>query len=72
LEKLAVLLRSGKATLWLPRQTRREFWKNREKGIKKLMEEFSNHNLLGKAPLLVREDGSYKSLKDALGVLEKE
>jgi hypothetical protein len=36
------------------------------------MEEFSNHNLLGKAPLLVREDGSYKSLKDALGVLEKE
>jgi PIN domain len=72
LEKLAVLLRSEKATLWLPKQTRREFWQNREKGIKKLIEEFSNHNLLGKAPLLVREDANYKTLKDALGVLEKE
>jgi hypothetical protein len=71
LEKLAVLLKSGKATLWLPNQTRREFWKNREKGIKKLMDEFSNHNLLGKAPLLIREDGRYHDLKEAASALEK-
>jgi hypothetical protein len=71
LEKLAVLLKSGKATLWLPNQTRREFWKNREKGITKIMADFSNHNLLGKAPLLVREDERYHELKDAANTLEK-
>jgi hypothetical protein len=72
LEKLAVLLRTHAATLWLPEQTKREFWKNREKGIKKLIEEFSNHNLLGKAPLLVKEDINYKKLKESAAALEKE
>jgi len=72
LEKLAVLLRTKNATLWLPNQTRREFWKNREKGIKKLIEDYSNHNLLGKAPLLVREDENYGKLKETVALLEKE
>lgn len=62
LEKLISVVKLGKATLWLPEQTKREFWRNREKNIKKSIQEFEQGQSLGNAPLLVRENSQFGDL----------
>lgn len=62
LEKLISVVKLGKATLWLPEQTKREFWRNREKNIKKSIQEFEQGQSLGNAPLLVRENPQFADL----------
>lgn len=62
LEKLISVVKLGKATLWLPEQTKREFWRNREKNIKKSIQEFEQGQSLGNAPLLVRENPQFGDL----------
>ncbi len=62
LEKLISVVKLGKATLWLPEQTKREFWRNREKNIKKSIQEFEQGQSLGNAPLLVRENAHFGDL----------
>lgn len=62
LEKLIAVVKLGKATLWLPEQTKREFWRNREKNIKKSIQEFEQGQSLGNAPLLVRENPQFGDL----------
>lgn len=62
LEKLISVVRLGKATLWLPEQTKREFWRNREKNIKKSIQEFEQGQSLGNPPLLVRENAQFGEL----------
>ena len=62
LEKLISVVNLGKATLWLPEQTKREFWRNREKNIKKSIQEFEQWPSLGHAPLLVRENHQFGDL----------
>lgn len=62
LEKLISVVKLGKATLWLPEQTKREFWRNREKNIKKSIQEFEQGQSLGNAPLLVRENAQFGDL----------
>lgn len=62
LEKLISVVKLGKATLWLPEQTKREFWRNREKNIKKSIQEFEQWQSLGNTPLLVRENPQFDDL----------
>jgi len=62
LENLISVVKLGKATLWLPEQTKREFWRNREKNIKKSIQEFEQGQSLGNAPLLVRENAQFGDL----------
>jgi hypothetical protein len=62
LEKLISVVKLGKATLWLPEQTKREFWRNREKNIKKSIQDFEQWQALGNAPLLVRESPQFGDL----------
>lgn len=62
LEKLISVVKLGKASLWLPEQTKREFWRNRDKNIKKSVQEFEQGQSLGNAPLLVRENPQFDDL----------
>ncbi len=64
LEKIAVLLKQGKATLWLPDQVEKEFWKNREGAIEKHLSTFEKGGIMGSVPLLVREHSSFGKLKN--------
>ncbi|MEQ8789518.1 MAG: PIN domain-containing protein [Pirellulaceae bacterium] len=71
LEKLIAVIDSGSATLWLPEQAKREFWKNRENNIKRHVRDFEQHRALGDAPLLVREHPQFTDLvRDAKHVDE--
>ena len=75
LEKLVGLVKSKAAMLWLPEQTKREFWRNREKSIKKYLQDFEQLNSLGTPPLLVREHRDFDELKnkaEEVGVLRRE
>ncbi len=71
LEVLLAAIDNGKATLWLPEHTRREFWKNRGRRINKHIDDFGRHEPLPKAPLLVREDEGFKELSDRSRELKK-
>jgi hypothetical protein len=62
LEKLIAVINTGGATLWLPEQAKREFWKNRENNIKKHVRDFEQHRALGNPPLLVRENPKFAEL----------
>lgn len=68
LEKLIAVVKTGGATLWLPEQAKREFWKNRENNIKTHVRDFEQHRALGNPPLLVRESPAF----DELGKLAKQ
>src|SRR4051812_44186175 len=70
LEKLVAVIKAG-ATLWLPEQAKREFWKNRESNIKKLVREFEAHDAAGKAPLLVRENPKFAELVEYAKVVDE-
>jgi len=63
LEKLIAVVEADGATLWLPEQAKREFWKNRENNIKTHVRDFEQHRALGNAPLLVRESPNFAELK---------
>jgi hypothetical protein len=62
LEKLITVVRKEQATLWLPDQVRREFWKNRESSVIKAIKDFEKGNVLPAVPLLVREDIDFAEL----------
>jgi PIN domain len=71
LEKIAVLLKQGKAQLWLPDQVEKEFWKNREGAIEKHLSTFEKGGIMGSVPLLVREHPSFVKLKKSSLEFEK-
>jgi len=60
--KLIEMAKNGNVTLWLPEQTKREFWRNREKSIKTHLKEFEQRDSLGAAPVLVREHEEFEEL----------
>lgn len=71
LEKLEAMIMAGKATLWLPDQVKREFWKNREGSIDAALVTFQKSGDFGSVPLLVREDAEFSDLKKLFGAFEK-
>lgn len=52
LAKIATVIKKEKATLWLPDQVKREFWKNREGSIGGALREFEKSAGLGSVPRL--------------------
>jgi PIN domain len=71
LAKIAAVIEAGKATLWLPDQVRREFWKNREGSIGLALREFEKSSGFGSVPRLVREHAQFKQLTELAGTVEK-
>lgn len=71
LSKIEAVVKTGKATLWLPDQVKREFWKNREGSIGAALREFEKFPGLGPVPRLVRENSEFEQLVDLSGALEK-
>ncbi len=71
LAKLAAVIKGGQATLWLPDQVKREFWKNREGSISSTMDEFGKGISLGAIPRLVREDPEFGALTDLISAANK-
>jgi len=63
LAKIATVIKTGKTTLWLPDQVKREFWKNREGTISAALREFEKFSGLGSVPRLVREDAQFQQLQ---------
>lgn len=72
LEKLVTVLDTGRATLWLPENTKREFWKNRERNIRKAVVDFEQHRAMGKPPLLAREQPAFKQFAAACEAVEQQ
>ena len=67
LELLLEVIQKTKSNLWLPEQVKREFWKNRENKIKKLVSDFEKHSTMGdNPPLLIREDPRFEELCQAV------
>ena len=62
LELLTSLIESEDITVWLPEQTKREFWNNRESNVKKSIREFADNAFGRSIPLLVREHPKFSAL----------
>lgn len=71
LSKVETVIKTGNATLWLPDQVKREFWKNREGSIGGALREFEKFPGLGPVPRLVSEDPEINQLAELSGALEK-
>jgi len=71
LEKLVELANSDAISILLPEQAKREFWRNREKIIKKNINEFEQKNSLGAPPVIVREHVKFSDLKSLCDEADK-
>jgi hypothetical protein len=71
LSKIEAVINAGKASLWLPDQVKREFWKNREGSIAAALREFEKSAGLGPVPRLVRENEEFQQLTELAGAAEK-
>ena len=72
LEKLITVLHTARAKLWLPENTKREFWRNRERNIKKAVIAFEQHSATGSPPLLIREQPSYRHFIDECKAVDQQ
>jgi hypothetical protein len=63
LEKVISVIKKKEATLWLPDQVKREFWKNREGSVVRVLNEFDKAGVLPAAPVLVREEKRFLDLQ---------
>jgi hypothetical protein len=70
LEKLAVLLRNKKMTLFLTDQVKDEFFRNRDNKIADALKEFKKEKLDQQFPQLIKQYEEYKILKDAIKTFE--
>lgn len=71
LEKLTTLIKRKEATLWLPDQIKREFWKNREYSVSEAIKNFENQNLVAGVPTLIREEALFQKFREKIKEIEK-
>jgi hypothetical protein len=71
LDKLAVLLRNGKATLYLPGQVKDEFHRNRDNKIADALKEFKKEKLDRQFPQLTKQYEEYKKMREAIRTFEE-
>ncbi len=71
LDKLAVLLRNGKATLFLPDQAKDEFYRNRDNKIADALKEFKKEKLDRQFPQMTKQYDEYKKMRDAIKLFEE-
>lgn len=70
IEKLVLMLRSGKATFYLTEQVRDEFNRNRDNKIADALKEFRREKLDLKFPQITKHYEEYKKLMDAIKSFE--
>jgi predicted nucleic acid-binding protein len=68
LRKVAVLIRAGKLTLYLPSQVVDEFWRNRDGKIADAIARFKEEKLSGQFPQICKDYLEYQQLIEALKV----
>jgi predicted nucleic acid-binding protein len=71
LDKLAVLLRNGKITLFLPDQVKDEFYRNRDNKIADALKEFRKEKLDRQFPQMTKQYDEYKKMRDAIKTFEE-
>lgn len=71
LRKIAVLMRAGKLTLFLPEQVVDEFSRNRDGKIADALARFKEEKLSGQFPQICKDYSEYQELTDALKVYRR-
>ena len=71
LNKLALLLRNGKATLVLPDQVKDEFYRNRDNKIADTLKEFKKEKIDRQFPQMTKQYDEYKKMRDAIKSFEE-
>lgn len=71
LDKLTLLLRNGKATLFLPDQVKDEFFRNRDNKIADALKEFKKKKIDSQFPQMTMQYEEYKRMRDALKTFEE-
>jgi hypothetical protein len=69
-DHLATVTEKGLATLLLPDQVKKEFWKNREGKIDKAIKEFASISILERAPAIIREHPDFAPLQEAVRIAD--
>lgn len=71
LDKLALLLRNGKATLFLPDQVKDEFYRNRDNKIADALKEFKKEKIDRQFPQMTKQYDEYKRMREAIKSFEE-
>jgi predicted nucleic acid-binding protein len=71
LDKLALLIRNGKATFFLPDQVRDEFYRNRDNKIADALKEFRKEKIDRQFPQMAKQYDEYKKMRDAIKLFEE-
>jgi len=71
LDKLSVLLRNGKAVLFLPEQVKDEFYRNRDSKIADALKEFRKEKLDRQFPQLTKQYDEYRKMREAIRSFEE-
>ncbi len=72
LEKLTLLTKSKEITLYLPEQTKNEFYRNRDSKIADALKRFDENKLNNIFPQITKDYvDEYKSMKEAIKIFEK-
>lgn len=71
LDKLALLLRNSKATLYLPDQVKDEFYRNRDNKIADALKEFKKEKIDRQFPQMTKQYDEYKKMRDAIKAFEE-
>lgn len=72
LKKLSVLTKSKKITLYLPEQTKNEFYRNRDSKIADAIKRFNENKLNNIFPQIIKDyDDEYLAMRDAIKSFDK-
>jgi len=72
LKKLSVLTNSGKLILYLPEQTKNEFYRNRDTKIADALKRFNDNKFNNVFPQIIKDyNTEYKLIRDAIKDYEK-
>lgn len=71
LDKLALLLRNGKVTFYLPDQVKDEFYRNRDNKIADALREFTKEKIEQRFPQMTKQYDEYKKMRDAIKMFEE-
>lgn len=71
LDKLSLLLRNGKANLYMPDQVKDEFYRNRDNKIADALKEFKKEKIDRQFPQMAKQYEEYKKMREAIKVFEE-
>jgi hypothetical protein len=71
LDKLTLLLKNGKAILFLPEQVKDEFYRNRDNKIADALKEFKKEKLDRQFPQMIKQYEEYRKIRDSIKTFEE-